>query len=166
MGSFAFTVKVSDPDGALTGDPLRLQVSNTRNGITTPAGLYGTWDLGHISAGGENVTELQLLTPKDGKTYAIRLDSLAFARLYKIDVTGDYHPRPDAAAGVRPVKLGLFQRYGLNGLAAVIGQLQPEFVHQLQNINGGIAGHGGVQRRGGILQVAHAALEGDKAAGK
>ena len=68
--------------------------------------------------------------------------------------------------GVRPVKLGLFQRYGLNDLAAVIGQLQPEFVHQLQNINGGIAGHGGVQRRGGILQVAHAALEGDKAAGK
>ena len=104
MGSFAFTVKVRDPDGALTGDPLRLQVSNTRNGITTPAGLYGTWDLGHISAGGENVTELQLLTPKDGKTYAIRLDSLAFARLYKIDVTGDYHPRPDAAAaGTLPV---------------------------------------------------------------
>lgn len=96
MDALTLQIKVSDPDGALTaGKNLLLRVSDSRTG--TAAGLYGEWDTSKISAGGQDVTTLELKAPKDGSTYELTLKSLAFSCLYGVEVSGDYQPQPDVA---------------------------------------------------------------------
>lgn len=94
MDSLTIGIEVVDPDGALKDDaPLRLSLFNKKNGEA--AALYGQWDTNDISAGGENVSELELKDPKDGKNYELKFESLAFSCLYSAQVYGDYSPQPD-----------------------------------------------------------------------
>ncbi|MBS6398144.1 MAG: hypothetical protein KH452_13520 [Clostridiales bacterium] len=109
-------VQVSDPDSALTdGQPLKLAVKDSRSGIA--AALYGEWDTGKISPGGEDVYALELKDAKDGSEYELRLNSLAFSTLYSAEVTGDCEPQPDGRdlPGTLPkeenVKLGSLSVY-------------------------------------------------------
>ena len=63
-------------------------------------------------------------------------------------------------------EVGFCQRGLTHGVTLGILQQYPEFIHQRQDIQRGISGHGGFHGHRGILQVADAALEGDKAAGQ
>ena len=63
-------------------------------------------------------------------------------------------------------EVGFCQRGLAHGVTLGILQQYPEFIHQRQDIQRGISGHGGFHGHRGILQVADAALEGDKAAGQ
>lgn len=95
MDTLALHIKVFDPDNALKkGQPLILQVTESKSGNQT--NLYGSWDTNKISSGGTNITELELKDPKHGSEYELKLKSLAFSCLYKVEISGDYLPQPDA----------------------------------------------------------------------
>lgn len=95
MDTLALHIKVFDPDNTLKkGQPLILQVVESKSGNQT--NLYGSWDTNKISSGGTDITELELKDPKHGSEYELKLKSLAFSCLYKVEISGDYLPQPDA----------------------------------------------------------------------
>ncbi len=94
MDKLALEIKVSDPDKALSKEKsLALRIVDSKYG--NAAGLYGKWDRDKISAGGEDVYELELKNPKDGSQYSLEVESLAFSSLYTVEVTGDFDMQPD-----------------------------------------------------------------------
>ena len=97
-------ITISDTDDALAkdgdGNPLPLKLT-ALNSAGEPSSIYGRWvKIGNkpdtSAFGSENVGELELPAPEHGKTYELTLESLAFAQLYTIRVTGSYDPQPTA----------------------------------------------------------------------
>ncbi len=90
---------ITDKDGALMLDDshaLTMKIRDNKLGIY--AELYGNWDESSISKGGDGVQELILKDPEHGKVYELTLGSLAFSRLYDVEIWGSYDPQPTVAA--------------------------------------------------------------------
>ena len=96
--SYAVSLTVSDPDGALSKDsggaPLPL-VFRALDKAQAAAELSGTLDGAAFDAGDSRTLELS--GPMDGKTYNIVIDSFDYGTNYTLMADGSYDPQPDIA---------------------------------------------------------------------